>query len=124
MVFVATSSVEFVVAPVLHLVNEHQQDGHWVSGVPEIFPSQWLVSGFSLYIGFAEEFLPGFLDVGFGGQLVLLVADRTHRLLHLLHRFQDQAGFDLVQRGVLTVVGYPPGLTEPVPLSICDFSFC
>ena len=111
MVFVATSSVEFVVAPALHLVSEHQQDRHWVSGVFKFTISQWLASGFSLDVGFAEEFFPGFFDVGFGGQLVLLVADRTHRLLHLLHRFQDQPGFDLVQRGDLIVVGNVPGFT-------------
>ena len=82
--------------------------------------SLWLLPGFCS----AKEFLPGFFDVGFGGQLVLLVADRTHRLLHLLHRFQDQPGFDLVQRGVHPVVGFAPGLTQPVVFVIGDFEFC
>ena len=124
MVFVATSSVEFLVAPVLHLVDEHHQDGYWVSGVTEFTIIQWLVSVFSQDVGFAEEFFPGFLDVGFGGQLVLLVADRTHRLLHLLHRFQDQPGFDLVQRGVHPVVGLEPGITQPRIFTFSYFDFC
>ena len=95
-----------------------------MSCVTEIILIQWLVSGFSLYVGFVEEFFPGLFDVGFGGQLVLLVLDLTHRLLHLLHRFRYQAGFDLVQRGVHPVVGLEPGITQPRIFTFSYFDFC
>ena len=128
-IFEATGAVKFDVAPVLHLVDEKQEACHRVRSVSEAFGFgkvilQRLVSVWAMDVGKAQELFPGLLDVGFGGELLLLVFDRAHRLLHLPHRFRYQACFDLVQRGHLFIVGFVPGFTQPRIFSFSDFGFC
>ena len=86
MVFGLICAVYFWEDETLNLANVEEKNSHWVVGVIDFKHIQFFVSIGD--IGYKEEVLPGFLEVGFGFQNQELF-HAGHGQLDLFHNFQE-----------------------------------